>query len=87
MIPEWLINLAPVGAAVFRNLQGWIVTAKADGVLSPYEWKQLGITTIEVAAIAYAAVFGLDLDPMSAAGIAFLISWGFSEAKKIGKSK
>jgi hypothetical protein len=77
--------LAIPGAALARNIAGWFETAKADGKIDDYEWKQLGITVARFVIIGGGLMLGLKLDAFEAAGSAILVDFVLSTAKKIGK--
>lgn len=77
--------LIPVGAGIIKNLVGWIPNALKDGTISNYEWSQLFETTLTVALIGFATMFGFGLDAVSASSVAVLATYGLSAIKKIGK--
>lgn len=83
MIVDWTI-FVPVVGGVIRNLSGWIENALQDGQITSYEFRQLIATTIQVCVIAYASMYGIGLDAISATGIGILGSLGISAVKKAG---
>ena len=65
--------LPAVGAAVFRNVIGWLQNSMKDGEIQKYEWNRLGKTLIGYVGgiiilsqglpldTSIAAIFGIDL--------------------------
>ncbi len=59
--------ITAVGAALLRNVAGWIENAMEDGSISSYEWGELGATIARVGLITGGLYFGFDLAPIAAA--------------------
>jgi len=82
---DWTLLAIP-GAALLRNIAGWLENSLKDGTINGYEWGQLGKTILEVAVISVAVMYGLNLDPVQASGVGLLGSIGISAVKKAGTS-
>jgi hypothetical protein len=72
------------GAAILRNVAGWLENSMQDGKVSTYEWGQLGGTVLKFVVIAVGLMYGLNLDPITASAGALLADIGISTVKKIG---
>lgn len=72
----------PFIAGGIRNLSGWFETSLKDGVISTYEWSALGKTVIEVAVLAFGAIYGLNLDVVQASSLAVVASVLISKFKR-----
>lgn len=70
-----------LGAAVLRNISGWIQNSLEDNEIQSYEWLQLLSTTIRVVVVTLCAQYGLGVDESQAAAIALLAEYGFSKLK------
>ena len=84
------MNLEPlyiVGAALARNIVGWIKTSFEDGEISLYEKKQLAATILRVGFIGVIIAYfpGLDLSWFDASVAAVAVDMIFSAIKKVGK--
>jgi len=55
----WSELLAILGPAVGRNLLGWAENSFKDGVISGYEYKQLGQTIVRVGTLTVLTYFGI----------------------------
>ncbi len=62
-------------AALLRSVFGWFENSFEDGVISVYEWKQLGATFCRMTLPIVGLMYGLNLDPASASGLGIVIDW------------
>lgn len=65
---NWNILIVP-GTALGRALLGWIENSLGDGKIDLPEWKKLGETIVRMGTPMCALVFGLNIDPVIAAGL------------------
>lgn len=76
--------LAIPGAALLRNVAGWLENALQDKKIQSYEWKQLIATVVRVSVVSVGVMFGFNLDPVTAAGLGIVADLGISSVKKAG---
>ena len=80
---DWTILLIP-GAALLRSVAGWLENGLKDGIIDKYEWKLLGSTIAKYVIISLGFIFGLNLDPITAAGATILTDFGINTIRKVG---
>lgn len=76
-----------IGIPVLRSAIGWAENAFKDGVISGFEWRQLGETVLRVGMIGVATYFGLngmgiDINAFGAGASAVLLDFILSAVKK-----
>ena len=49
-----------IGVPVIRSIAGWLENSLEDGLISSFEWAQLGGTIIRIGVIGLAGYFGLN---------------------------
>lgn len=62
-------------AALFRAIFGWIENSFGDGEITLPEWKKLGETIFRMSIPIVALIYGFNLSPEVAGGIAIGIDW------------
>jgi len=65
---DWSLLLIP-GVSLGRAVLGWVENAFADGVVNLLEWRKLAETVVRMGTPMCALVFGLNIDPVVAAGL------------------
>jgi hypothetical protein len=74
--------LTGVGAALGRNLLGWVENAAKDGKIDNYEWSQLAATVVRVTTITVGINLGFGLDGLASAGSAIVADFVLAALKK-----
>ena len=71
---EWNLLLIP-GVALGRALLGWFENSVKDGVIDFPEWRKLLTTVVRMGTPMAALIFGLNVDPVVAAGLITLFDF------------
>lgn len=79
-----LTLLIPVLGGAARSFTGWLQNSLADGKIDAFEWGKLGGTILEVAVLAFSAMYGLNVGPEAATGLGVIGSFLLSGMKKVG---
>lgn len=60
--------LTLVGIPILRSVAGWLENALEDGVISAFEWSELGSTVLRMGVMGLGIYFGFDVSALAAAG-------------------
>jgi len=77
-----------VGIPVARSVVGWAENALKDGVVSSFEWKELGQTVLRMGMIGLATFYGLngmgvDISAFAAGASTVLLDFVLMSIKKV----
>lgn len=87
VVVDFAALAALIGIPILRSVGGWLTNSLEDGILSTFEWKQLGSTIIRVGLVGFATFFGLngvgiDVSALGAAFGALIMDKLFNALKK-----
>ena len=74
-----------IGAGTLRSVLGWLKTSLADGEISEFEWRELGVCVIRVGVLGTIVLYfpGLDLSGFEAAIAGFAVDMIFNQVRKL----